>query len=98
MRVQAESVDVLMVVSGIEADEVPITTSCKRSRAITLGLLILSDLKNDRYPIHQISKLRADLGDCGGSKVKCSRPRVGGGAVLGSRSRPRRSSRWLPGE
>jgi len=56
MRVQAESVDVLMVVSGIEADEVPITTSCKRSRAITLGLLILSDLKNDRHPTHQISK------------------------------------------
>jgi len=56
MRVQAESVDVLMVVSGIEADEVPITTSCNRSRAITLGLLILSDLKNDRYPIRQVTK------------------------------------------
>lgn len=27
MSVQAESVDVLMVVSGMEADEVPITTS-----------------------------------------------------------------------
>lgn len=30
------------------------------------------------------SLLRADFGDCGGSKVKCSRIRVGGGAVLGS--------------
>lgn len=29
MSVQAESVDVLMVVSGMEADEAPITTSCK---------------------------------------------------------------------
>lgn len=30
MSVQAESVDVLMVVSGMEADEVPMTTSCAR--------------------------------------------------------------------
>lgn len=32
MSVQAESVDVLMVVSGMEADEAPITTSCKIKR------------------------------------------------------------------
>lgn len=36
MRVQAESVDVLMVVSGIEADEVPITTSLGTPPAVVM--------------------------------------------------------------
>jgi len=47
MSVQAESVDVLMVVSGIEADEVPITTSCKGITEITSGLLLFSTFQKE---------------------------------------------------